>query len=200
MQFRDLESKLSLNPGSPPIILVDISMRTEFPRIFQEYQQLSNPPCLVLLHDRKPMEISITGDLLMFTACLDMTGDLSAELKEMMRRIGMRFPFYSVRLRKKLRCVRISDILYLEMDKHSVKLYTPDSTLKAWGTLEQELEKLRPYGFARIHKSYVVNMRHIRQSTSQNIELTGGILLPIGRKYKDVYNEEYTRFIQRNFT
>ncbi len=197
IQLEKLDSDFWLEESFPRIILVDILAWRDFPPIARAYQQLSNPPYLVLFHYRDTIQLTITDDIFIFGMSLDMTGDFFARLPEILK-VKEDLPYYTVRIHKKLYDVRISDILYLEMDKHCVKVHTKDSTVKSWGTLEQEMERLRPYGFTRIHKSYVVNMRYIRKSTSLCVELTGGIILPIGRKYKSTYYAEYEYFLNTN--
>lgn len=46
------------------------------------------------------------------------------------------------------------------------------------------LEKeLTPKGFLRIHRSFLINMRHIDQITDRTVRLTNGFTLPIGTTY-----------------
>lgn len=84
--------------------------------------------------------------------------------------------------------VAIEDVLYIEAQLHEVELHRldPDNdTAKAYrfyasiGDLE---ETLVPQGFLRIHKSYLVNMRHIRKFQCREAELTDGTKLRVSEK------------------
>lgn len=78
--------------------------------------------------------------------------------------------------------IPLSQIRYIESRQHTViahtsrKDYTWYSPLSA---LEQELE---PKGFLRIHKSYLVNMLHLRKYHSQGAVLDDGTTLRVGEK------------------
>lgn len=78
--------------------------------------------------------------------------------------------------------IPLNQILYIESNQHTViahtshKEYTWYSALTA---LEQELE---PKGFLRIHKSYLVNMLHLKKYHSQGAVLNDGTALRVGEK------------------
>jgi len=89
--------------------------------------------------------------------------------------------------------VPIEKIRFIESRKH--KLFfdiKPDGQLSLYGKLDNMEEKLREYHFLRIHKSYLVNLRHIESIIAYKAQLYGGINLPIPRsKYKGVKDRFY---------
>lgn len=51
--------------------------------------------------------------------------------------------------------------------------------------------RLKEYGFLRIHKSYLVNMKHVRRISNYEAELDSGERLPIPRLRFQAVKEEY---------
>lgn len=58
-------------------------------------------------------------------------------------------------------------------------------------TLRKMEEKLIPFGFIRIHKSYVVNIKHI-EGLSGNVLYINGESFPIGKAYKQLLLDKIT--------
>ncbi len=80
--------------------------------------------------------------------------------------------------------VGFSEILYVQGMKDYLKIHTPDFTLVTHQTMN-ELEKTLPSRlFIRVHRSYLVAVRHIRTIYGNSIEL-GKVTIPIGINYKE---------------
>jgi len=73
------------------------------------------------------------------------------------------------------------DILYLESNLRRVILHTIHETAAWYGKLD-DLAAKYPM-FVRIHKSYLVNRRHIRSVSAGTVVLANGDILPVSRKY-----------------
>lgn len=83
----------------------------------------------------------------------------------------------------------LDDILYLEVQQHNVtavmRRQTQDKKQKEYSFYASlsELEKrLEPKGFLRIHKSYLVNMKHLKKFQCKEATLDDGITLRVGEK------------------
>lgn len=83
----------------------------------------------------------------------------------------------------------LDDILYLEVRQHNVtavmRQQTQDKKQKEYtfyAPLSELEEQLEPYGFLRIHKSYLVNMKYIKKFQCREALLTNGITLRVGEK------------------
>lgn len=75
-------------------------------------------------------------------------------------------------------------ILYMESFKDYVKIHTvtgPITTKYKISEMEADLESSH---FLRIHRSFIVNLRHISAYTSSHVEI-GATELPIGESYKE---------------
>ena len=89
-----------------------------------------------------------------------------------------------IRSNSKFFRVNFSEILYVQGMKDYLKIHTPDYALVTHQTMN-DLEKTLPARqFIRVHKSYIVALRHIRSIYGNSIEL-GKVTIPIGINYKD---------------
>jgi DNA-binding LytR/AlgR family response regulator len=96
--------------------------------------------------------------------------------------------FIYIRINKKVHKILLNDIIYADSVKDYVTIHTPNRTITAKHTLTSFEEMLPANGFIRIHRSYVVSIRHIIGFTASCIEVPGAEL-PIGRNYKQqVFN------------
>ncbi len=93
--------------------------------------------------------------------------------------------------------VNISQIMYFYALRHS--LFYCDSSRTSFRlavrnyTMEQLEEMLRPYGFIRIHKSYLLNYSYIYQIQADHIVLTADVTekLPLSRRRTAEVREQY---------
>ena len=80
---------------------------------------------------------------------------------------------------------KFDKILYLESDKHTVRIYMLSSSAgpySCYASLQSFEEKLQPLGFLRVQKSFLVNMRHIRKLQCGEAALESGETLPVSEK------------------
>lgn len=79
--------------------------------------------------------------------------------------------------------VGFSEILYVQGMKDYLKIATPDFTLVTHQTMNEMEATLPPRQFLRVHRSWLVAVRHIRAIYGNSIEL-GKLTIPIGANYK----------------
>lgn len=88
-----------------------------------------------------------------------------------------------VRENKKNFKVLFNNILYIESVKDYVRIHTNDKNVIVKSTLS-DFEKELPFShFLRVHRSYIVNTKHVTAHTSKDIEI-GLLEIPIGVSYK----------------
>jgi len=87
-----------------------------------------------------------------------------------------------INVNKKNHKVLFSDILYVESLKDYLRIHLKEGNLITKDKISEFMEKL-PYDFLRIHRSYIVNQKHITAFTATDIEI-GTIEIPIGGNYK----------------
>jgi two-component system response regulator LytT len=80
--------------------------------------------------------------------------------------------------------VDFAEILYVQGMKDYLKLFTPDFTLVTHHTMSEMEKTLPSRQFLRVHRSYIVAIKHIRAIYGNSIEL-GKVTIPIGVNYKD---------------
>ena len=92
-----------------------------------------------------------------------------------------------------IRRIRVNEIEYVEVLAHYIYVYTQKRVFKARGNMKEWEEELGPFGFSRVHKSYLVNMAKI--DNIQRKDLTAGEhTIPISRNYRDSFMQDYMKF------
>lgn len=89
-----------------------------------------------------------------------------------------------IRSNSKFFRVNFSEILYVQGSRDYLKIHTPDYSLITHQTMNDLEKSLPARQFIRVHKSYIVALRHIRSIYGNSIEL-GKTTIPIGVSYKD---------------
>lgn len=95
----------------------------------------------------------------------------------------------SIQINGEIISIPLDDILYLEVQQHNVTAVTRKQTLDKkqkeysfYASLSELEERLEPLGFLRIHKSYLVNMKHLKKFQCREALLDNGITLRVGEK------------------
>ncbi len=95
--------------------------------------------------------------------------------------------------------VEISEITYIESFRNKQVLHQADgSTRDMHTTMETLMAQLKPFGFLRIHKGYLVACAHIRHFGRTEVELTDQVRLPVGRTNYHEAMEGYMTYIRRS--
>ncbi len=84
--------------------------------------------------------------------------------------------------------VKLHNILYLEGLKDYTKIVTADKKYFVLTSIGNLLKENHFQNFIRIHRSYAVQKMYVQKKQSNELLLNNGILLPIGRSYKDSLN------------
>lgn len=89
----------------------------------------------------------------------------------------------------------MSDIIYMESEANYIKIYTKDSEYRFRSTMTAMENSLKPYGFIRIHKGFLVNQDKILMIGPDEIKLMDGKTLPVGKTYFDSAKKELMRYM-----
>lgn len=90
----------------------------------------------------------------------------------------------SVRADRRTHMLAPDDILYIEGMGNYVSYYLADGRkLVVYGTIKSALSGL-PEQFFRLHRSYILNRRHIQSFNAENV-MIGGLELPRGKDVPD---------------
>ena len=85
----------------------------------------------------------------------------------------------------KLIRLEVADILYLEKDGNYVLFYTKERKVLSRLNMTQALEILPDKLFLRVHKSYIVALRHIDVVEQGHVEVNGK-KIAVAKTYKDI--------------
>ena len=96
------------------------------------------------------------------------------------------------------RYIPLQDIFYFEINKRIITVNYIKGTFEFYSTMARMEEQLFGKGFVRSHKSFLVNLHHVRSIDSSKIILENEESLPVGKKYysdnlKDISNVNTTR-------
>ncbi|HET7811754.1 MAG TPA: LytTR family DNA-binding domain-containing protein [Steroidobacteraceae bacterium] len=98
----------------------------------------------------------------------------------------------AVRSAGKTRFVDLADVLWIQAAENYVQLHTATSRHLVHATMQSLLERLDPAVFARIHRSVIVNIRHVAQIEAAEqggdyvLTLDNGFSLESSRSYGEV--------------
>jgi DNA-binding LytR/AlgR family response regulator len=85
---------------------------------------------------------------------------------------------------KKMHRVQHNDILFAEAMGDYVKVHIRDKTIMVHHTLQKLEEQLPSFAFFRIHKSYLISLRHF-DYIEGNMVIIQGKRVPIGQTYRN---------------
>lgn len=84
-------------------------------------------------------------------------------------------------------CLKAEDIIYIETSRHKNFFYTKTQIYSIYKKLSELETELEPYGFVRIHLSFIVNMQYIEKISSYVLRLTNGKEISVPKsRYADV--------------
>ncbi|MFO8069555.1 MAG: LytTR family transcriptional regulator DNA-binding domain-containing protein [Alkalibacterium sp.] len=88
------------------------------------------------------------------------------------------------------------DLLLIEAIQGKTAVYTKDNKLETRETLQSWQEKLEPYSFMRIHRSYVVNLKAITEvepwfNHTYQLTLNNALTVPVSRSYINNFRERF---------
>lgn len=87
------------------------------------------------------------------------------------------------------------EILYIESHRHYMEAVNQDgSRLEFLGKITTLETELREHNFARIHRSYLVNLAYVFIRNPDSVRLTCGQMLPIGRSYTEKFKARYEKY------
>jgi two-component system, LytTR family, response regulator len=102
--------------------------------------------------------------------------------------------FIFVRTEYKTLKIKIADITYIEGSGNYVTLHLIKGKVMVLQNLKKFEEQLLPYQFVRIHKSFIVSLKHI-DSIEKGWVQVGDKEVPIGESYREAFQQ----FLNKNY-
>lgn len=104
--------------------------------------------------------------------------------------------FVSFKMKEGYMKLDISDILYLESINRKIKLVTKDNTYEFYGTIGEQAERMKEYGFGVPHTSFIINFIYVKTMKSKEIILDTGHSIPLTKYKAKDFRETYTTFLK----
>jgi DNA-binding LytR/AlgR family response regulator len=99
-----------------------------------------------------------------------------------------------VKVNSRMVRVNFDDVLYIEALSDYVNIVTPKHKYIVYTTLKALENRLLPFAnFARVHRSYLLNIQHIESIEDNTANLQGGHFVPIGKSYQDGFYKSLQR-------
>lgn len=93
--------------------------------------------------------------------------------------------------------IYMGDIVYFESDRKHIKVMCTNGEEGKFVGKINELAAQLPFSFSMIAKSYIINLRHIRECKKNCVTMDDGQVINIGRKYKDSFNTKIIEYNKR---
>lgn len=116
--------------------------------------------------------------------CLD-------DLRDKLRRKSQKAVFAFVEGSREL---EIQKIIYIETDRHKNIFHTSEADYRLYKKLDEIEEELAPYGFVRVHQSYLVNMRYVDKISSYLMRLITGKEISVPKSRYPKVKERYAMY------
>lgn len=100
-------------------------------------------------------------------------------------------------------CVRGADrvtipvrrISYFEVAKRIITVHYGTKSYDFYSSMDELENRLLQKGFVRTHRSFLVNLAHIRRLGQDELELTGGEHIPLGRTHVKKVKQVFSKFL-----
>ena len=90
---------------------------------------------------------------------------------------------YICKSKRNILQINIYDIIYLEIQRHNITVYTTHGTYHKYGSLTKELKTLSAYGFIKCTQSCIVSVKQIYSIEDNTITLINGNKIHMSRKF-----------------
>ena len=120
-------------------------------------------------------------------------------IAELMKLRGLDKGVFLYQSHKKSYRVAFGNILYFESDKKNINIIANDGIERQFREKLKNITEKLPFNFVMINQSYIINIKHIRECSSNRVILDNGDELNISRSYKDIFSRTMLQYRQFNF-
>lgn len=87
--------------------------------------------------------------------------------------------------------ISVANIIYIEGMSEYLRIYLEgeDKPIIALLSMKKMEERLQGRHFMRVHRSYIINLKHIKEMNKSRLTLSNDASMPIGDIYKEKLNE-----------
>lgn len=95
-----------------------------------------------------------------------------------------------------VRRIPFEQILYLEVVNRKIYLYKSEESVSFYGKLN-ELEPVLPDAFFRCHRSYIVNLDHVKHYKKEAIWLDNECIVPLSRRRHQAFGLAFMHYLKK---
>lgn len=92
-------------------------------------------------------------------------------------------------------CIDAAEICYFEFVDRKIKIVTLQGIYFMTGKISSVYERTCSMGFSMSHKSFVVNLLHVKNVRNLDIFLDNGDRIPLSQKKQKAWKQELTNFL-----
>lgn len=96
--------------------------------------------------------------------------------------------------------IKPNDILYFEFNNRYVQLHAKDVTYRLLTNLHTMASMMKSYPFAMPHKSFCINLAHVRLLKGYDITMTNGAIIPLSQKRSVNFRKELNDYLCQRIT
>ena len=90
-------------------------------------------------------------------------------------------PMLAVKIQNETRLLPIRDVIFIESAGRKVTVHTTGGTWTYYQKMSELEEALAPFGFFRVHKGYLVNLKQVLSFDRSLIRMRNGESVPISK-------------------
>ncbi len=101
--------------------------------------------------------------------------------------------YFCIKEGKMIHKINFDSLLYVQSYGNYAKLFLDDDTIRVVrSTITKLEEELNAFEFCRVHKSYLVNLKHVDRIDGNRLQINQ-IALPIGTSYSQYFKEKFVK-------
>ena len=82
--------------------------------------------------------------------------------------------------------IKIGDIYYLEIQTHTITIYTEHGSYRKYGSLTDEQKLLSPHGFIKCNQSCLISLDKLQSICNNTITLVNQVKLHMSQRYAPI--------------
>lgn len=94
-------------------------------------------------------------------------------------------------------CIKLDEILFIQAKGNYVVICSKEEEITGYDSIKAMETQIIGTTMIRTHRSYLVNLQHIRKMYWDELQMTNGVKVPLGRKYIPDVKDAYFNFIKR---
>lgn len=92
-------------------------------------------------------------------------------------------------------CVDVADICYFEFTNRKIRMVTLQNTYHMTGKISSIYTRTCSMGFSMPHKSFVINLLHVKNVRNLDIFMDNGDRIPLSQKKQREWKQELTNYL-----